>query len=97
MYRPTYINIHQTCSATWALWNVSAELLQPGLGLHWHSPSLPPWAWARSGSQGQQHHPKGQIWKRPGLSQGLPMVRGNLSFVLLPALGSSSESSNADV
>lgn len=72
MYRPTYINIHQTCGAASAPWNVSAELLQPGLGPRRHDPSLPPWAREGSGSWRQQHHPKWQIWKRPGLFQGCP-------------------------
>lgn len=76
MYRPTYINTHQTCGAASAPWNVSAELLQPGLGPRRHDPSLPPWAREGSGSWWQQHYPKWQIWKCPGLSQGLPMVRG---------------------
>ena len=51
MYRPTYINIHQTCSAASAPWNVSAELLQPGLGPRRRNPSLPPWAREGSGSR----------------------------------------------
>lgn len=49
MYRPTYINIHQTCSATSTPWNVS-ELLQPGLGPHQHNPSLLPLAPEGGGS-----------------------------------------------
>lgn len=82
MYRPTYINIHPTCSAALAPWNVSAELLQPGLGPRWHHPSLLPTLGPGQEWQQHQHHPKWQIWKRPGLSQGLPMVRGTSTRVV---------------
>lgn len=38
MYRLTYINIHQTCSATSTPWNVSTEP-----GPHQHNPPSCPW------------------------------------------------------